>query len=65
MKFAITKMGKYYSTAFSLFLVSVGLATAIGNVCQVGLTKRCMQAYREDLSDIVESVGAHCFRMKV
>ena len=65
MKFAIIKMGKYYPTAFSLFLVSVGLATATGNECQFVLIERCMQAYREDLSDIVEKVGAHCFRMKV
>ena len=65
MKFSITKMGKYYSTAFSLFLVSVGLAIAIGNECEFVLIKSCLQGYREDLSATSESVGGHCFRLKV
>ncbi|XP_078374891.1 uncharacterized protein LOC144658344 [Oculina patagonica] len=57
-------MGKFCSTAFSLFFTSVVLASAIGDPCQVVLMNRCRKGYQEDLIATSESVGGHCSRMQ-
>lgn len=58
-------MGKYCSTAFSLFLLSAGLATAIADPCQIVLLNRCRAVYGEALDATSKGEGGHCFRLQV
>ncbi|XP_078382312.1 uncharacterized protein LOC144664998 [Oculina patagonica] len=57
-------MGKICLMAFSLFFMSVVLASAIADRCQIVLMNRCIKGYQKDLSATSESVGGHCYRME-
>ena len=59
------KMARYCSTAYSLFFVSVVLATAIADRCQIVLLNRCKAAYKDALDATSTSQGGHCFRLQV
>ncbi|KAJ7379085.1 hypothetical protein OS493_018882 [Desmophyllum pertusum] len=57
-------MGKHCSTAFSLLFISVILATAIADRCQVVLLNRCKAVYQEALDASSKGEGGHCFRLQ-
>ena len=50
-------MAKYWSRAYSLFFVSVVLATAIADRCQIVLLNRCKAAYKDALDATSTSQG--------
>ena len=59
------KMARYCSTAYTLFFVSVVLATAIADPCQIGLLNHCSAEYKDTLDATSTGEGGHCFRLQV
>ncbi|XP_078357352.1 uncharacterized protein LOC144642245 [Oculina patagonica] len=57
-------MGKFCSTAFILFIMSVVLASAIADRCQIVSMNRCLKGYEEDLVATSESMKGFCFRQQ-
>jgi len=57
-------MARYCSTAYSLFFVSVVLATAMANRCQIVLLNRCRAVYQDALDATSTGEGGHCFRVQ-
>jgi len=59
-------MARYCSTAYSLFFVSVVLATAaMADQCHIVLLNRCKAVYQDALDATSTGEGGHCFRMQV
>jgi len=61
----MSKMARYCLAAYSFFFVSVVLATAMADQCQIALLNRCKAVYQDALDAASTGEVGHCFRMKV